>query len=230
MAWVTHSLGLAVAATALVAVGSSTARGQSPAAQTQDPPRPAPSAADEDTFRDRRRGPSGTTFGSLSLFDNRRTDSPEPTFVENAWQSSVEVKCIGCRGFETTVVRPQSTTATAPWALRGRWQRHTTLGVVSTGFLGVRNYALPLFTAIPLGGDLDHAALRTSGGSMDATVSQWSLTAGIEKTLFKRENGASVGVAGDLLMPFKTDTIGVDDPRNTALDSPTMRLGIIFRW
>ena len=71
MPWVTHSLGFAVAATALVAAGSSTALGQSPAAQTEEPSRPsASSAADEDTSRDRRREPPGTIVSSLSLFDH----------------------------------------------------------------------------------------------------------------------------------------------------------------
>ena len=230
MAWATHSLGFAVAATALVAAGSSTALGQSPAAQTEEPSRSsAPSAADEDTSRDRRREPSGTTFSSLSLFDNRLTKGTKPTFVVDSRQSSVEMKCIGCRGFETTGVRPESANPHAPWALQGKWRRQTTLGVVSTGFVGVRNYASPLSTAIPLGGDLDPAALGTAGASADA-VSQWSLTAGVEKTLVKRENGASVGVTGDLLIPFKTETIGTGDPRTPVLESPTVRFGIVFRW
>jgi hypothetical protein len=100
-----------------------------------------------------------------------------------SWLSGVEMQCIGCRGFEPTGIRPESTNATAPWVLQGRWRRQTTLGVVSAGFVGVRNYALPLSTAMPLGGEFDRAALGSSRASVFAPVSQWSLTAAVEKTL-----------------------------------------------
>ena len=231
MPWVTHSLGFAVAATALVAAGSSTALGQSPAAQTEEPSRPsASSAADEDTSRDRRREPPGTIVSSLSLFDHGLTKSTKPTVVVESWLSGVEMKCIGCRGFETTGVRPESANANAPWALQGKWRRQTTLGVVSTGFVGVRNYVLPLSTAIPLGGDLDPAALGTAGASAFLPVSQWSLTAGVEKTLAKSANGASFGVTADLLIPVRNETIRGGDPRDTVPASTTMRFGGVVRW
>jgi hypothetical protein len=184
MAWVTYSLGFAVVATALVAAGSPTALGQSPAAQTQEPSRPsAPSPADDTTSRDRRGEPPETVVESLSLFDHGLTNSAKPIVVVESWLSGVEMKCIGCRGFETTAVRPESTNANAPWAVQGKWRRRTTLGVVSTGFVSVRNYALRLSTAIPVGGDLDPAALGASGASAFLPGSQW-------KTLAKRANGA----------------------------------------
>ena len=230
LARVTHSLGLAVAATALVAAGPSTSLGQSPEPQTQEPPRPAaPSPADEDGSRDRRREPPGTIFGSLSLFDAWLTDTTKPVFVAKPGLSGVEMTCIGCRGFETTAVRPESASANAPWALQGKWRRQTTFGVLSTGFVGVRNYASPLATVLPLGRDLDPVALSTSATSMDSAVSQWSLTAGVEKTLVTRANGASVGVTADVLIPFEVDTISVD-PRTSALKSPTVRVGIVLGW
>jgi hypothetical protein len=223
-------LGFAVAATALVAAGSSTARGQSPAAQTEEPSRPsASSAADEDTSRHRLREPPGTIVRSLSLFDHGLANDTKPTVALESWQSGVEMKCIGCRGFETTGVRPESVNANAPWALQGKWRRQTTLGVVSTGFVGVRNYALPLSSAIPLGGDLDPAALGTAGESAFLPGSQWSLTAGVEKTLAKSASGASFGVTADLLIPVKNEAVA-GDPRNTVRTSPTLRFGGVLRW
>jgi hypothetical protein len=96
--------------------------------------------------------------------------------------------------------------------------------------VGVRNYAFPLSTAIPLGGDLDPAALGASGGSAFLPGSQWSLTAGVEKTLAESTNGESFGVTADLLIPVKNETVGVGDPRSTVLTSPTVRFGIVFRW
>jgi hypothetical protein len=164
------------------------------------------------------------------LFDHGLASSTKPQIVVESWLSGVEMTCIGCRGFETTGVRPESANPNAPWALQGKWRRRTALGVVSTGFVGVRNYALPLTTAIPLGGDLDPAALATAGASAFLPGSQWSLTAGIEKTLAKSANGASFGVTADALIPVEKETVGVGDPRNTVPTSPTVRVGGFLRW
>jgi hypothetical protein len=227
---VTHSLGFAVAA-AVLAAGSSTALAQASPPRTQQSSHPAtPPAADDDASRDRPRQPAETTVPPLSLLDDRFSMTTKPKSILESWLSGVEMQCIGCRGFEPTGIRPELTNATAPWVLQGRWRRQTTLGVVSTGFVGVRNYALPLSTAMPLGGEFDRAALGSSGASAFAPVSQWSLTAAVEKTLATRANGASVGVTADLLVPFKTESITVGDPRTSALTSPTVRFGIIFRW
>lgn len=225
MAGLTYSLSFVVAATALLAAGPSTALAQSPAGQRQEPPRPAaPAAAAEDAARE----PTNTWLKNLSLFDNRPT-KPRP--VMESWLRGVEMKCIGCGGSETTAVRPESTNATAPWVLQGKWRRPTPLGAVAMGFVGVRNYALPLSTAIPLGGDVDPGALGSSRGSVFFTpVSQWSLTAAVEKTLLTRADGASVGVAADVLIPVATQSLTVGDPRMSALTSRTVRLGIVFRW
>jgi hypothetical protein len=213
MAAVTHSLGCVVTATALFGTPS-TARAQSLAAQTQERSRPS--------------DPPPVSAADLSLFEHWL--STKPTGVMESWLRDFTMKCVGCGGLDLTGVRPDSTNATAPWALHGKWSRETMLGVVSTGFVGVRNYALPLSTAIPIGGDLDPRALSMSGTSVFAPVSQWSLTAAVEKTLAKRASGASVGVTADMLVPVKSDTIGVGDPRAGGLTSATFRLGIIFRW
>lgn len=163
------------------------------------------------------------------MFDHGLTISTKPTVVE-PWLSGVEMQCIGCRGFETTVVRPESSNPNAPWALQGKWRRQTTLGVVSAGFLGVRNYALPLATAMPIGGDLDPAALGAAGASAFLPGSQWSLTAGIEKALAKSANGTSLGVTADVLIPVRNEPADVGDPRSTVLGSPTVRVGGVLRW
>jgi hypothetical protein len=228
-AWVTHSLGFAVAA-AMLAAGSSTALAQASPPKTPQSSQPGtPPAADDDASRDSPRQPAETTITPLSLFDDRFS-TRKPKSILESWLSGVEMQCIGCRGFEPTGIRPESTNATAPWVLQGRWRRQTTLGVVSAGFVGVRNYALPLSTAMPLGGEVDRAALGSSRASVFAPVSQWSLTAAVEKTLATRANGASVGVTADLLIPIKTESISVGDPRTSALTARTVRFGIIFRW
>ena len=156
--------------------------------------------------------------------------STKPKSLLESWLSGVEMKCIGCRGFGAMVVRPELTNATAPSVLQVRLRRQTTLGVISTGLVGVRNYALPLSTAVPLGGDFDSAALGSSHTSVFAPVSQWAVTAAVEKTLATRADGASVGFTADLLIPVKTESIAVGDPRISALTSRTVRFGIVFSW
>jgi len=205
--WVTHSLGLIVAATVLFAAGSALAQSPAP---PPEPPDPKPTV--------------------LSLFDNQLTTGTKPKSLLESWLSGVDMKCIGCGVFGTTAVRPESTNPNAPWMLQGRWRRQTTVGVVSAGFVGIRNYALPLSTAMPLGGGVDPVALGAAGASSFAPSSQWSLTAGFEKTLATRANGASVGVIADVLIPVSTDSASAGDPRISALASRTIRVGIIFRW
>ena len=226
-----RSLGVGVAAIALLAAGSSTARAQSPAAQTEGPSRPAkPSAADEDASRNRPREPPESGLTNISLFDNQLTLGTKTKSVLESWLSGVEMKCIACLGFGTTAVLPESTNPNAPWVLQGKWRRQTTLGLVSTGFVGVRNYALPLSMAMPLGGDFDPGALGSSPTSAFAPSSQWSLTAALEKTLATFSNGATVGVTADMLIPVATESVSVGDPRIGALTSRTVRFGIVFRW
>jgi hypothetical protein len=228
--WLTHSLGIAVAA-ALLAADPSTALAQSAAAPTREPSRPAESSAsDQDGSRDGRREPPPAWLTDLSLFDNRLTSGTKPKSPMDSWLAGVEMTCFGCGGFEATAARPGSTNATAPWVLQGRWRRQTALGAVSTGFVGVRNYALPLSTAMALGGAVDPAALGHLPATSFAPVSQWSLTAAVEKTLVRRANGASIGVAADLLIPVATNSVTVGDPRINALTTPTIRVGIVFRW
>lgn len=102
--------------------------------------------------------------------------------------------------------------------------------VISAGFVGARNYALPLYTAMPIGGEFAPVALGSAGTSAFAASSQWSLTAALEKTLVTLEDGATVGVTTDLLVPIATGYVAVGDSRFSALTSPTVRLGIVFRW
>jgi len=217
-AW-TPSLGFAVATTTLLALGPSTALAQSSTAQTQEPsaPEKAP-AKDEPNIR------------ILSLFDNPPTIGIKPNSVLKSWLSGVEMQCIGCPGLDTTSVRPAPTNANAPWVMQGQWRRQTTLGAVSTGFVGIRNYGLPLSTAMPLGGTIDTTALWSQGTSAFAPVSQWSLTAAVEKTLATFAGGASVGITADALIPVATSSAVAGDARVGALTSSTFRFGIVFRW
>jgi hypothetical protein len=81
-----------------------------------------------------------------------------------------------------------------------------------------------------VGGDLDSAALAAAGGPAFLPGSQWSLTAGVEKTLATSAKGASFGFAGDLLIPVRYETDAAGDPRRPVLASPTVRFGGVLRW
>ena len=228
-AWITHSLGLSVAATALIASCSSTAWAQSTAPQTQEPSRPAKPSAEDDA-RERPGEASDIRLTTTSLFDDKLTIGTKPKSLLESWLSGVDMKCISCDGLATSALFPESSNRNAPWVLQGRWRHQTALGVVSTGFVGVRNYALPLYTAMPIGGDFDPGARGSSPANVFAPSTQWSLTAAVEKTLATFSNGATVGVTADVLVPVTTGSIGAGDPRIGALTSRTMRFGIVFRW
>ena len=230
LASVTHPLRCVVTATALVAAGVSTASAQTTATSIQEPSRPSvPSVGDDDTASHRRREPPGAILHDMSLFDDRHPDRATPGLAVD-WLSGVEMACIGCRGVDTAGAWLASASANAPWVLQGRWRRQTRLGLVSTGFIGVRNSALPLAAVTRLGGDLDRIALRTSGTGGFLPGSRWSVTAGVEKTLATRANGSSVGVAADVFIPATSHAGAVDDPRARDLASPTIRVGIVLRW
>jgi hypothetical protein len=225
-----RSVRCAVAAAAMVPTGVSAASAQSPEVRPQEPSRPlAPSTHPDADARDPAGESRGDTVRNLSLFDHRLGVGAKPVTAAESWLSGFEMSCVG-RGLDGPRAQPPSTNALAPWALQGRWRRQTKLGAVSAGFAGVRNYALPLSTVVPLAGGVDPAALRAVGASQSLPVSQWSVTAGIERTLAKRASGASIGVAADVLIPFSHDAGGIDDPRVEALGKPTARAGIVLRW
>jgi hypothetical protein len=222
-----HSSRLAVAATALLTAGfSNAALAQSSSTPTQELPHQAKPSPDQDPSRLLQK----TKATSVSLFDNPIAASTKPRSWLGSWFSDLDVKCLGCPGFGTVALLPQSSNPNAPRVLQGTWRHQTTLGVVSTGFVGVRNYALPLYIGMPLAGDFDPGSSRFSRPSSFAPVSQWYLTAAIEKTLATRPDGSSLGVKADLLIPVKTNSKSADDPRIKALTSPTARFGLVGRW
>jgi hypothetical protein len=182
------------------------------------------------TARDGETGVSDTPFSRLSLFDDVLMTDVKPTAVVDPWASGVRMMCVGCAGLETSGASA-SANANAPWVLQGTLRRRTSLGVLSAGFLGVRNSALPLSAITPLGGgDVDPRVLGTSGTSGFLPGSRWSLTAGIERTLATAASGASVGVTADVLVPVKSNTPNADDPRGRRRGAATGRLGLILRW
>jgi hypothetical protein len=162
------------------------------------------------------------------LFDNQPPPTTRSTFGLDSWLSGVDMKCIGCPG-TTNIGRPESTNRNALWVLQGKWQRATPLGVASIGFAGIRNSALPASTALPLGGDAGQNALGSSTGLFMPST-QWSVTAGLEKTLVKFSKGATVGVLADVIVPVQTTSAVAGDPRLSGMKSAALRFGVVFRW
>jgi hypothetical protein len=206
---VRQSLGIATTAMALLAASAQAVLAQSPEAQTLAlPASPQPSAKDEKEVW--------------------LATGAKPKSVVDSWLSGFEMKCTGCQ-VETTALFPETTDANALWLMRGKWQRQTSFGAVSAGFVGLRNYASPLYTALPLGGDIDLRMLEATRSSVFAPTSQWSLTASVEKTFFKSKGGATIGVVADAMMPVATSSAIVGDARMSGM-TPTVRAGFVFRW
>lgn len=165
----------------------------------------------------------------MSLVDRGRARVADLTPLSEGWRSGLDMACVGCLLVgEERWGKPAR--ANDPWALHARWRRPTPLGILSAGVLGVRNYALPLSTVLPLDGELDGAALASSGTSTFLPGSRWSLTAAIEKTLFMRPGGTSIGVKADLFVPLKTPENAAGDARLDALSSTTGRVGVLVGW
>lgn len=201
-----------MAAIALLAAAATTALAQSPVTQPQQPA--PPPAADT----------------NVSLLAGEFVPTPTKKTTLESWLSGVDMICIGCRALDPNAILPESTNPNAPWLLQGKWRRQTAFGTLSTGFVGIRNYAMPLSTAMPIGGDVDPRALGNSSSLFVGPATQWSLTAGLEKTLVTFRNGASVGIVGDVAIPVHTSSAAGSDPRTGAISSRTIRAGIIFRW
>ena len=83
--------------------------------------------------------------------------------------------------------------------------------------------------ALPLGGDVGQATLGSSAG-LFLPATQWSVTAGLEKTLVKFSNGATVGVVTDLIVPVQTTSAVTGDPRLSGMKSAALRFGMVLRW
>jgi hypothetical protein len=229
MEWGTQALRSIVAATALAVAGPSTASAQARPTQAQEPSQSSPAAVDDHPDAARQNEAPATIFSRLSLFDHAIASEKEPKSAVESWLSGVGMTCVGCRQFETGM-KPEIGSATAPWALQGTWRRRTGVGVVSAGFVGLRNYALPLSAAVRPDGALDPVVLSTVGGAAFLPGSRWSVTAGVEKTLATRPSGASVGVTADALIPVENDAVGGADPRTRGFAATTMRLGVVVRW
>ena len=204
----THRLTVAFTAVALVTTSSSLLLAQATGTPAQEPASPAPPP--------------------VFLLDNKPPPTSRFTFGPESWLSDVEVKCIGCPG-GAAIAGPESTNRNAPWLLQGKWQRETSFGVASVGFAGIRNSAVPALTALPLGGDAGQATLGSST-SLFMPSTQWSVNAGLEKTLVKRSNGATIGVLTDLIVPVQTKSAVAGDPRLSRMKSAALRFGVVFRW
>ena len=118
----------------------------------------------------------------------------------------------------------------APWVIQGRVRHATRLGVISAGLLGVRNYASPLYTGMPIGGSFNAGPLTTVTPNLAIPDTQWHLTAGFERTLLTTKRGVTFGLTGDVLLPVNTDPVSGDPLRVDPLSSLAVRFGFVLRW
>lgn len=223
-----HFLLCACAAIAVLGTGPAIEPAHAQATPAQKP-QPAAPVTDQDTATETARQARDTANSGLSLFDTQLPVFTGTTTPPPSWLSGIEMNCIGCPG-AVTFSGPPSTNPNAPWLLHGKWRRDTPFGTASVGFAGMRNSALPLSTMMPLGAELASTTLGSSHTGFFMPSTQWSVTAGLEKTLKRFSNGATIGVAADFMVPVHTTAIGAGDPRLGAMKAAAFRFGIVIRW
>jgi hypothetical protein len=83
---------------------------------------------------------------------------------------------------------------------------------------------------MPLGGDAGHIPLGFSHTSFSMPSTQWSVTAGLEKTVVTFSKGVSVGIVTDLIVPVSTKSAVAGDPRLSGMKAAALRSGVVVRW
>jgi hypothetical protein len=213
----------AIAATTLLAATSLAAHARSSLAPTQEQSVPTQTSTVTDDAQQEDKP------NEVSFFNGRFTLSPTKSLLES-WLAGVDMKCVGCGAFDPNAVRPEPTNPNAPWLVGGKLRRQTPLGLFSTGFVGVRHYAMPLSTVTPISGEVDPGLLGVSSANYVGPSTLWSMTATFEKTLKTFESGASIGVTADVLIPVNAESAVGGDPLMSAIASRTIRAGIVIRW
>lgn len=166
----------------------------------------------------------------IPIVDTRLRLDHEPKPALERWLATVDINCVVCGGIGDPGALPRSANPNAPWALQTTVRHTSFLGTFSTGLLGVRNYASPLYSAMAIGGDFSPGAASTTTANFLVPSTQWHLTAAFERTVFTTAHGATLGLAADLLLPVKTDPVTGDQLRIDPLPSRAVRFGIVFRW
>ena len=153
------------------------------------------------------------------------TPTPSPGIF-----SEVDVACTACGATSALDPFALPPNANAPWAFQGTVRRVTRLGLISGGLLGVRNYAPPVYTAMPIGGSFNAGPISTVTPSLSVPDTQWHLTVGFERTLITTKRGVTLGFTGDALLPVNTDSASGDPLRVDPLSSLAVRFGLVIRW
>ena len=144
--------------------------------------------------------------------------------------SSMDVTCTACGGTSTLERFVLPANRNAPWALQGTVRRATRLGLISTGLLGVRNYAAPVYTAMPIGGSFNAGPGSTVTANLAIPDTQWHLTAGFERTLMRTKRGVTFGLTGDVVLPVNAHSASANPLRIDPLSSLAVRFGLVVRW
>ena len=152
-----------------------------------------------------------------------------PTAAPDVFKA-IDFDCTACGASSDLARFSLPDNRNAPWAFQGTARRATRLGVISGGVLGVRNFASPMYTAMPIGGRFQAGPLTTVTPNLSIPDTQWHLTAGFERTLLRTKGGVTLGLTGDVLLPVNTDAATGDPLRVDPLSSLAVRFGFVLRW
>ncbi len=159
---------------------------------------------------------------SATLWTNPATTSSLATLP---LQFSLD--CTTCGWFGQTAAPAPPANPNAPWVVQGAVRHTNRLGTFSAGAIGVRNYALPLFMAMPPGQDFRPVA-STSQADLSVRETQWHVTTAFSRRLWTHASGANVGVTADVLLPVRTG--GHELSKIAPLPSRAVRVGAVVRW
>lgn len=165
------------------------------------------------------------TPGPLTVGDSPVSVDDTPT---SPWgvRSTVDINCVACvPGLASIPANPN-----APWSLYGTVRHESRLGGFSAGFVGVHNYAPPLYSVMSIGGAYSPGGASSSVANFFVPSTQWHLTASFQRTLVTTAAGATLGLTADVLVPVKTDAAVNDSLGICPLPSGAVRFGMVFRW
>jgi hypothetical protein len=197
--------------------------GQEPFPATQAPP-------SQEGDREPQPVPSSTDTTLLPIVNGQWWVDRTPVAPRREFFSGLDLDCAACGATGALERFAVPSNPNAPWALQGTVHRDTRIGVVSAGLLGVRNYASPVYTAMPFGSRFEAGPVNTFTPNLSLPDTQWHLTAGVQRTLLTAKNGATLGLAVDAVLPVDTAPVSGDPLRIDPLSSLAVRVRFVLRW
>lgn len=166
----------------------------------------------------------------LELSTENRSPPSADMGLRGSWLTGGSVSGGCCDPGTGRAVPTPLVNSNAPWAFQASAARTSRLGNLFSGVIASRNYAAPLYSALPVSGPIQTGPTSTSQGNLSISETQWYLRAGWETPLAADLNGAAISVVTDFIVPLSTTQVTEDMLRIDAVPSRAIRFGVVFRW